>query len=395
VRILVSSTAGYGHVLPMLPLARAAVAAGHDVLWATGADACEVVGAAGIAATPAGLTNAKVAPLRAAARRAAAGLAPEEIATRVFPLLFGAGRTEPMLTALLPVAREWRPDLLVHENGELAAPLVATLLGAPNVVQAYGGAIPARILADGGEHVARLWLQYGLELPPYAGCYQHLYLDICPPALQTVSMSHIGDIQAARPVTYDGEDVPDLAAALPEDDGRPLVYVTLGTVSNRVDLMTGLLHMLAGLGVRLLVTVGPGVDPAALGPQPAGVRVWQWVPQAIVLPHCAAVVSHGGSGTLLATAALGLPQLCLPQAADQFRNATGLVRARAGLALHPDHASTQAVGAAVREVLNSVELQEGAGRVRDEIVAMPPPEQVLDTLVELVSRGPEPRTGPT
>ena len=137
----------------------------------------------------------------------------------------------------------------------------------------------------------------------------------------------------------------------------------------------------------------PASTPAALGPQPAGVRVWQWVPQAAVLPHCAAVVSHGGSGTLLATAALGLP-LCLPQAADQFLNATGLVRA-AGLFLHPDDVSAQAVGAAVREVLESVELREGAGRVRDEIVAMPPPDQVLATLVELVSRGREPRTGLT
>jgi len=394
-RVLITSTGGYGHVLPMLPLARAAVAAGHDVLWATGAEACRVVRAAGIDAAEAGLTNAEAAPLRAAARRAAAGLAPEDVPTRVFPLLFGAGRTEPMLTDLLPVAREWQPDLLLHENGELAAPLVATLVGVPHAVHAFGGAIPASILADGSAHVARLWSSHGVDMPPYAGCYLHLYLDICPPSLQTVAVDHISAIQPARPVTYDGEAVPDLAAVLPEDDGSPLVYVTLGTVSNRVDLLSSLVRTIATLGARLLVTVGPDVDPAALGPEPTGVRVRQWVPQAHVLPHCAAVVSHGGSGTVLATAALGLPQLCLPQAADQFRNATGLVRAGAGLALHPDEASPGAVTRAVREILDSAELREGAGRVRDEIAAMPPPEAVVAELAELVSRERGPRPGPT
>ena len=32
-RVLLSSTWGYGHVFPMVPLAQACLAAGHDVLW--------------------------------------------------------------------------------------------------------------------------------------------------------------------------------------------------------------------------------------------------------------------------------------------------------------------------------------------------------------------------
>jgi UDP:flavonoid glycosyltransferase YjiC (YdhE family) len=388
VRILFTSTSGYGHVLPMLPLAGAALAAGHEVLWATGADACRVVRGAGIRAIEAGLTAAEVVPMRTEARRVAAGLAPEEVATRVFPMLFGAARVQPMLAGLLSVAAEWRPDLVVHEHGELAAPLVATVIGVPHAVHAYGGAIPEAILADGSEQVASLWLRHGHEMPPHAGCFQHLYLDICPPVLQTVPMDHIGSVQPTRPMTYDGEDVPDLAAVLPEDDGRPLVYVTLGTVNNRLDLLRAVVQMISGLGVRLLVTVGPGVEPAALGRQPAGVRVQQWVPQARVLPQCAAVVSHGGSGTLLATAAAGLPHLCLPQAADQFRNATALEHAGAGLALHPDAATPEAVADALRAVLTDQRLLTGATQVSDEIAAMPAPAEVVPVLEELARGGP-------
>jgi UDP:flavonoid glycosyltransferase YjiC (YdhE family) len=137
--------------------------------------------------------------------------------------------------------------------------------------------------------------------------------------------------------------------------------------------------------LRLLVTVGHGVDPAALGPVPRGVRLQTWVPQAAVLPRCSAVVSHGGSGTLLATAALGLPQVVLPQAADQFRNAAGLVRAGAGLALHPDDASAEAIADAARAVLDRADLHEGARRVGDEIAAMPGPGAVVDRLEALVT----------
>ncbi len=333
-RVLVSSTPGYGHVLPMVPLARALLSAGHEVLWTTGADACRVVRAAGISATEAGLTDAGVAPLRAEARRAAAGMAPEDIPTRVFPVLFGAARAEPMLAALLPVAREWRPDLVLHENGELAAPLVATLLGVPHVVHAFGGAIPAGILADGSASLTDLWSRHGLEVPAYAGCFQHLYLDICPPALQTVSRDHIGAIEQLRPVIYTGESA-ELPAGLSVDDARPLVYLTLGTVQSRPDVLRAAVTALAGLDVRLLVTVGPAGDPAELGRQPSHVIVERYVSQAAVLPLCAAVVSHGGSGTVFGAAGLGLPQVCLPQGADQFRNTAGVVSTGAGLGLHP------------------------------------------------------------
>ena len=385
-RVLVSSSSGYGHVLPMLTLVGTLQRRGHDVLWATGADACRTVRSAGIEAAEAGLTDAEAASLRMAARRTAAGMRPEVAPLVVFPLLFGAPRVERMLPDLLPLARAWRPDLVLHEQGELAGPLVAALLGVPNVTHAFGGGIPAAPLADAGAGVARLWSQHGLPVPPYAGCFEHLYLDICPPALQTVPLDHIPVVQGARPVTYAGEEVADLVAVLPEEDGRPLVYLTLGTVSNRVEVLQAVAAAVWSLDVRVLVTVGHDVDPEALGPLPRGVRVRTWVPQAAVLPHCAAVVSHGGSGTMLATASLGQPQVVIPQGADQFRNADGLVRAGAGLALHPEDATADAIADAVRAVLDRPDLRDGAGRLRDEVAAMPAPDEVVDRLESLAIR---------
>jgi UDP:flavonoid glycosyltransferase YjiC (YdhE family) len=387
VRVLVSSTSGYGHVLPMVPLARAMLARGHDVLWATSADAAARVRGAGIETADAGMTETEIGPVRADLRHARAGLPPEELAAYVFPRMFGAARTPPMLAALLPIARQWAPDLLVHEQGEFAAPLVGTELGVPHVTHAFGGATPAETVAAAAERVAGLWAALGRDMPAYAGCYEHLYLDICPPSLQTVSLAHIRDVQPLQPVSYTGDPTAPLPTGLAGDDDRPLVYLTLGTVQDRSTVLRPVVAALAALDLRLLVTVGPLGDPDALGPQPSNVVVERYLPQTAVLPLCAAVVSHAGSGTVLGAAALALPQVCLPQGADQFRNACGIVRAGAGVALHPDQATPDAVAQAVHDVLTRPEHRVGAGEVRAEIEAMPAPADVVTRLEELVSAG--------
>lgn len=59
---------------------------------------------------------------------------------------------------------------------------------------------------------------------------------------------------------------------------------------------------LAAQDVAVLLTVGVNGDIDALGPPPPYTRVERFVPQGAVLDHCAAVVSHGGSGTTLGRA---------------------------------------------------------------------------------------------
>ena len=68
--------------------------------------------------------------------------------------------------------------------------------------------------------------------------------------------------------------------------------------------------------------------------QPGRVRVERYVPQALVLPNRDVVISHAESGSVLAAAAQGLPQLCLPQGADQFLNAAAVESAGLRLPLN-------------------------------------------------------------
>ncbi len=383
-RVLISSTPGIGHVIPMLPLALAAHEMGHDVLWATPADAVDLVRAAGVHATPAGASpearQEQMRELRAGSLR----VPPEQRAAWMFPRMFGAALTPPMLEDLLPLAREWQPDLLVHEQGELASPVVGELLGVPSVTHAFGGAVPGPFVEEAGALIAHLWEAQGLTVPDHAGCFTSLYLDICPASVQGVATDHIPRRQALRPVTASASTTTALPAYLEEGD-RPLVYVTLGTVANDPATLAAVVRALSGGPYRLLVALGPGADPDALGQQPDHVHVETWVDQPLVLDHCAVVVSHAGSGTFLGALARGLPQLCLPQAADQFRNAAAGARAGAVLSLTPDEMDADAVSEAVARLLAEDAFRDAAAVVAEEIRAMPSPEEVVERLADLAA----------
>ena len=124
----------------------------------------------------------------------------------------------------------------------------------------------------------------------------------------------------------------------------PLVYVTFGSVAPQRDdvfpeLFRAVIEALAPLPLRVLVTIGRDRDPAQLGAPPANVHVERWVPQASVMPHARAMVSHGGTVTMRAGLAAGIPQVVLPLFADQPDNAARVDALGAGIAVEAGAAS--------------------------------------------------------
>ena len=84
-RVLISSTPGYGHRLPLVGLARAIRDRGHQVLWATAGDVASQVTAVGLDAVAAGVTTAEHALARQAIRDAMPALRPDQIGATCSP----------------------------------------------------------------------------------------------------------------------------------------------------------------------------------------------------------------------------------------------------------------------------------------------------------------------
>ncbi|MFC0112242.1 glycosyltransferase [Kibdelosporangium aridum] len=119
------------------------------------------------------------------------------------------------------------------------------------------------------------------------------------------------------------------------NDDAPLVYATFGTVAAGVPFAAAafrtVVEALAELPVRVLVTVGDSGDPSTWSALPPNVHVERWVPQQDVLVHAAAMVCHGGTGTVLGGLAAGVPMVVVPQFADQPDNAERVAAVSAGI----------------------------------------------------------------
>ena len=71
---------------------------------------------------------------------------------------------------------------------------------------------------------------------------------------------------------------------------QPTVYVTLGTVWNQdLSFFRVVLGSLADRPLNVVAALGPGRDPAELGPQPPNVLVGGFIPHAQLLGHEAGI----------------------------------------------------------------------------------------------------------
>lgn len=109
----------------------------------------------------------------------------------------------------------------------------------------------------------------------------------------------------------------------------------------------------------------------------------QWVPQAAVMPHAAAMVGHGGSGSTLTALNWAVPMALVPLFADQDTNSRLVAAAGAGVALDGGPEAVSGLTNAVSGLLANPSYQAGAARVRDEIAALAPIEDAVAVLARL------------
>jgi rhamnosyltransferase subunit B len=90
---------------------------------------------------------------------------------------------------------------------------------------------------------------------------------------------------------------------------------------------------------------------------PEGISHFDYLQLSQVLPRSAALVSHGGIGTVSQALAAGIPQLVMPMAFDQFPNAARLVRLGVARSLPTKNYRSTAVAQALDSLLKSEEVR--------------------------------------
>lgn len=371
-RILLGAFGDPGHAFPMIALGRALAALGHDVTLQTWERWRAPVEAEGLTFAPAPEYN--VFPISAQ------------------PLDF----YEAVVYATrdtLPLVRELRPDVVVHDiltlgpalAGELACIPCATLVphvlpeGAPGFpIYSFGARLPRTGAGRAFWERAHLPVRRGLEsgrlalndtreqvgLPPlshaHGGTSRQLALVATFPQLE-YPRAWPSHVHVVGPLMW---EPPAEEVALPPGDA-PLVLVAPSTSQDpHHRLLQAALRGLADAPVRVLATWNRRLPSRPL-PVPDNARLVDWVSYARTMPHCDVVVCHAGHGTLVRALSSGCTVVACPVAGDMNENAARVDWAGAGVRLPRRFISPRPLLHAIERALGDPSIRARARELAD------------------------------
>jgi UDP:flavonoid glycosyltransferase YjiC (YdhE family) len=371
-RVVATFVGGWGHAEPLIPIVNMALARGHEVVFVGQRAVVPRLEALGFA-------TYVVGPDTLASRRGPL-LAPDRdgeisVMRDSFFIEFGSSRA----IALRSMFESQRTDLVICDEVDVGSIVAAEIGSVPCVtvnVIAAGMLNRTHVI---GEAWNELRATNGLNTDPdgdhLAGM---LMVAAIPRSFRHPQASSLGRLQFVRP------PILEQRAAHPTTT-RPLVYASLGTVFNveSGDLLDRIIRAMSMVDADVVVTTGPQIAPAEFDGIASNVTVEQFRPQAEILRMCSVVVTHGGSGALLAALALGVPAVVLPMGADQLDNADRVTDLGVGLVLDPITARPVDIAVAVTTLLRDDNYRDRAACLATEAASQQPLESVQELLALL------------
>jgi UDP:flavonoid glycosyltransferase YjiC (YdhE family) len=385
VRFMFSFAGGTGHFIPTAVFAGALARRGHEILYCCQEGMVATVTAAGWRVEATGgatlLDETTRRPLMPVD-----GEAEEHVMRSAFAGRLARERAHRLGEAI----DKWQPDMVVRDEADFGAAIAAEAAGLPHaavVVIAAGRMARPQVIEPA---LAELRSEFQLDPDQTSDALHHFLLLVpAPPSFRDPQCPLPATARYVRPAIL--EEVAGRSShERPPSDGSagvPQVYFTLGTIfpQESGDLFQRVLAGLSTLPVGITVTTGEAIDPAELGPHPEHVRIERFLPLVETLSSSDVVVSHGGSGTVISSLALGLPQVFVPMGADQMDNADRCQQLGVGLRLDSLSVSPADIARAVTTVLEEPQFRTSAQRMAEEARSLPDADHAA-SLLEAVAR---------
>jgi MGT family glycosyltransferase len=297
-----------------------------------------------------------------------------------------AALTGDILPRLLDEVRALAPAYLLFDTKSLWGRLVGQVLGIPAVTLSvvfaiqdgvigvpeltgllYSGAPPAGLvngLVGFGRYfdTARsLTRRYGTAAPgivAYLGNPQPLNIIFTSREFQPGSQAFGSEF------VFVGPSIPpvrDASSDFPFHllDGRPLVYVSLGTTfHNAPEFYRSCFEALGGGPWQVVLSTGGATLDC--GAPPENFLVRPFVPQLALLERAAAFVTHGGMNSANEGLYFGVPLVVVPQRGDQHMVGARIAELGAGITISPRDLDAARLRAAVEAVLARPAFRESA-----------------------------------
>jgi UDP:flavonoid glycosyltransferase YjiC (YdhE family) len=381
-----------GHFHAMVPLAAALRDHGHEVAFAAGQTFGSTVQRVGLRHFPCGLD------LSGEPNGIFETLPNWEIVKAKYPSV-GVQQVYGFIQALGPkmaedvvdLLRTWRPAVIIRDPLEFGGYLAAEQYGVPHATITWAIYISPKSLCP--EALIELRRRYALPDDPELNTLdRYLVFNFLPPAwkLPLAPFPPVTHRFCAPPFDLSADArLPEWISALPD---RPTVYATLGTTFNQSPAtFQAILTALSAEDVNAIITVGNSMDPAQFQPLPENIHLQQYIPQTLLLPHCDAILFHGGYNSLHSALWHGLPMVITPLAAgDQYPTGLLCEKLGVGVMVKEQPPEPEAIRAAVRAVLEQPAYRARAQELQRDLKALPDLAEAVNRL-EILARSREPQ----
>nr|CAE17547.1 glycosyltransferase [Streptomyces griseus subsp. griseus] len=402
-RLLFTAFPSPSHLFPMVPLAWAARAAGHEVRVAGAPSLVDAITASGLPAVPVGAEVDLTGTSRGGSlsgwhdhERWPAGwpVTPSLLDGRRKELLEALGQRQfaiaaGMLDDLVRFGEAWRPDAVVHDAVSYAGPVAGSVLDIPSVSHLWGSPGLQRLEMKGlgpdpQDGFVALFDRYRAAVRTWPDAW----VDPCPPSMGFGSGP---DVHSVQYVPYNGPG--RIPVRLLDPPSRPRVCVTWGATTAKLlgadmtELLRQAVEAVAALPVEVVLATTAD-QRQLLGDLPPSVRTEISVPLHMLLPGCVAVVHHGGAGTTLTAARHGVPQLTITRRPEPTLNGERQALTGAGINLTYGEVSrterpVETVREQVTRLLDDRSYRDAAGRLSAEILAQPSPADLVGVIEKL------------
>ncbi len=176
-------------------------------------------------------------------------------------------------------------------------------------------------------------------------------------------------------------------AALPAD--RPLVLASIGSDAHRVvesaeSVLNTVIEVLGQLPVTGVVALGADRDPGQWsGARADNVHLTSFVQQRLLLPACAAFITHVGFNSVREAVEAGVPMVALPLFAEEPANARRIVDLGLGLSLTPQELTAATLRNAVERVLSDWKPRAHVRWLQRQMLALSPLSQIDEDVQSL------------
>lgn len=360
---------------------------GHQVLWASGKAVGQLVRQLEIPFQPlveSGWRWPPPPPLTPLNPAAATNEDWQRIrAERALDQWLDPERVAAAVTEIYGLVERWKPDLILSEMFIAAAGLVAEMAMIPLLIAGWPAQDIQLSKANPTVEQARQRLETLLQRFALLG---NNWSKSGPPALLSPhlhlsywSQRWFSGLPMLAQTRHFGGIAPSAEPSdpsLPPSEDRPWVLITLGTsFGNDPNFFVSASHAATQLGCLPILALGNQITGDALValkkrlPPESVIR--QQINFRALLPYTAAAIHHGGAGTTHALVTRAVPQIVVPHAADQQRQAHGVMRSGVGLAFAPKDVTSSVLADGLAALLPDLsDWRATAAQVRDEFAAL-------------------------